>query len=176
MDFMDVQCKQIDNAIRRCFIAPWKCLLKPNQFFDYTMVSTMITLVAQNPGASLRDGNIQNFYSNIIQVEKSDAGFRGLFRGGTQIHGNVDQKSLLNVSIGHMYKGNHFQTFPAQRITRDIVLKEYREVTEYVMQSEEIVKASALEDFMGYCKQEDYSNLPKDMVDFLCKEVRSMDM
>jgi hypothetical protein len=41
-----------------------------NQFFDYTMVSTMITLVAQNPGASLRDGNIQNFYSNIIEVEK----------------------------------------------------------------------------------------------------------
>jgi hypothetical protein len=44
------------------------------------------------------------------------------------------------------------------------------------MQSEEIVKASALEDLMGYYKQEDYSNLPKDMVDFLCKEVRSMDM
>ena len=75
-----------------------------------------------------------------------------------------------------MYNGNPIQTLPAPKITRDTFLKEYKDVKGYVKQSEEMVKASALEDLMGYYKQEDYSKLPKDMVDFLCQEVKSMDI
>lgn len=178
MNFAEIQCKRIEKAFKDSFIAPGSSLLQPNQFFDYTMVISMVAMIAHNPGASLHEDTVsmKNFYRNVLQVEKDDKAFSNLFEPGVEAQSNPKDASLVNVCVGLMYNGNPPLTLEAPKVTRSTFLNAYKDVTGYVKQSEEMVKASVIEDLMAYYKSEDYSQFSDDLIKFMCQEIKDMEI
>lgn len=56
--FAEAQCYRMQQALKDSFIAPENILLAPKQFFDYTMVLTAASMVAQDPAASLNQETV----------------------------------------------------------------------------------------------------------------------
>lgn len=156
-------------------------LLKPNQYFDYTMVLSFAAHQAENPGAPLDQSTVSmaNFYKNVLRVEKDETAFRLLFRPGTEVESDLSDPSLngiCNICIGLMCNGNPPRTLVGPKVTRNTFLKAYKDTYGYTKRSEELVKASIVDDLKQFYQKEDYSELPADAIEFLCQEVKDVDI
>lgn len=177
MDYAKMQCMRINRALQESFIAPGRSLLQPNQFFDFTMVACVSAFVAQDIGGSLLEekASIDIFYRNLVKVDKDRKAFRTLFKKGDELQsGDTPLKSLIDVCTGLMYNGNPpGETLPGTKvITRNTFLREYKNLTGYVKQSEEMARASVIEDLMRLYQGEDFSQYPKEAIQALCDDVK----
>lgn len=100
--------------------------------------------------------------------------FHTLFAKGEAVDPNISEGSLINVCIGLMYNGNPPNTLPFPKPTRNTFLKAYKGTNGYVKQSREMVRASVIQDLREYYENEDYSELPEDVVEHFCTEVKDI--
>jgi len=176
MNYAETQCKRIDRAFKESFIAPGESLLQPHQFLDYTMVITTSAMAAQDPEAKLDEDtvSVNNFYRNVVRVEQDDKAFRTLFKKGDQVNSSPTVPSLTNVCVGLMFSGNPPGMLPAPKVTRNTFLQEYKNVNGYVKNSEEMVKASVIEDLMRVYRGEDFSKYPDEVIKSLQQNIRDL--
>ena len=92
------------------------------------------------------------------------------------MHRDASELSSINICIGLMYNGSPPETLSCPTVTRNTFLKAYQDIYAYTKQSEEMVKASIAEDLKHFYQEEDYSKLPDDFIEFMCQEVKNVDI
>jgi hypothetical protein len=148
-EYAEAQCKRIHQARRESFVCPGSSLLQANQFFDYTMAIKVCALLAKNGNDTLPEGvSMDSFYKNLVVIEQDDEAFRNLFTNGSASRAGASVDSVLNVCVGLMYHGNPPESLAAPKITKASLFRSYNDLDGFVKQSEEMVRASVVEDLM----------------------------